>query len=326
MLDDLNGRGCYPRGVVNRRVPRSSAASSRDERDLVEALARVRTWKRGGQRAPHKPLLLLLALGRLQRGENRTLEYRDLEPDLRKLLDDYGPSRRSHHPEYPFWHLQSDGLWSVESPTPLEPRKGQAIPPVTMLRDEAVVGGFPEPLDALLRNRPDLVSRAAREILDAHFEPSLHADILAAVGLDLTLTESTTRSARDPDFPRLVLMAYEHRCAVCGLDASLDGRSIGLEAAHVKWHSHGGPSTVANGLCLCPLHHKALDLGTIGLTDHHRVLVSARVTGGATARALILDFHGKPLLAPQAGHARPDPRYVAWHQSEVFRGPARQAG
>ena len=49
---------------------------------------------------------------------------------------------------------------------------------------------------------------------------------------------------------------------------------MGLEAAHVRWHSHGGPSDVANGLCLCPLHHKFLDLGAIGISDTHRVMVS----------------------------------------------------
>jgi putative restriction endonuclease len=33
--------------------------------DILDRVDKLRVWQRGGQRAPHKPLLLLLALGRL---------------------------------------------------------------------------------------------------------------------------------------------------------------------------------------------------------------------------------------------------------------------
>ena len=58
-----------------------------------------------------------------------------------------------------------------------------------------------------------------------------------------------------------MLRAYERRCAVCELDVRIDGQSIGLEAAHIKWHSHKGPAQVRNGLALCVLHHKFFDSG-----------------------------------------------------------------
>jgi hypothetical protein len=44
-----------------------SGPSTEDQ--LSEAFTRIKALKAGGQRAPHKPLLLLLARGRIQRGE-----------------------------------------------------------------------------------------------------------------------------------------------------------------------------------------------------------------------------------------------------------------
>jgi putative restriction endonuclease len=32
----------------------------------------------------------------------------DVDRDLRKLLIEFGPQRRSYHPEYPFWRLRND--------------------------------------------------------------------------------------------------------------------------------------------------------------------------------------------------------------------------
>nr|WP_244301910.1 MULTISPECIES: hypothetical protein [Microbispora] len=37
--------------------------------DWVERVAGIKPWKRHGERAPHKPLLLLYALGRLREGQ-----------------------------------------------------------------------------------------------------------------------------------------------------------------------------------------------------------------------------------------------------------------
>jgi len=41
--------------------------------ELREAVANIKMWQRGDQRAPHKPLLLLYALGRLSQGESRLM-------------------------------------------------------------------------------------------------------------------------------------------------------------------------------------------------------------------------------------------------------------
>jgi putative restriction endonuclease len=87
--------------------------------------------------------------------------------------------------------------------------------------------------------------------------------ICDAVGLDLAVLELagstgvavTRRSVRRPGFAEEVLRAYAYQCAMCGFDGALGRNPVGIEAAHVRWHSQAGPDVVANGLALCALHH-----------------------------------------------------------------------
>ena len=80
-------------------------------------------WRQGDQRAPHKPLLVLYALGRWQRGLAE-VTYREAEPELTILLREFGPPRRSDHPEQPFWRLQRDGVWTLRAPAGLPREAG----------------------------------------------------------------------------------------------------------------------------------------------------------------------------------------------------------
>jgi putative restriction endonuclease len=103
------------------------------------------------------------------------------------------------------------------------------------------------------------VTDIAARLLERHFPESIHPDILDAVGL--TPGAAPAERKRDPKFRQRVLVAYEWRCAVCGFDVRLGSVSIGLDAAHIRWHQAGGPDTEVNGLALCVLHHKTFDLG-----------------------------------------------------------------
>lgn len=44
---------------------------------VLELLASLNVWKRGDSRAPHKPLLMLLALGRMSAGVGRLATFED---------------------------------------------------------------------------------------------------------------------------------------------------------------------------------------------------------------------------------------------------------
>lgn len=82
--------------------------------DWVGRVAGLRQWAANGVRAPHKPLLVLYALGRSQRDGGGELVYSAVEEDLKELLAEYGPGRKTT-PAYPFHHLVSDGVWQVRT-------------------------------------------------------------------------------------------------------------------------------------------------------------------------------------------------------------------
>lgn len=286
--------------------------------DWLERVGSIRRWSRDGYRAPHKPLLLLYALGHHQRG-GRELVYGEVEADLDRLLREFGPARRTTS-AYPFHYLASDGLWRVTTPG----GGGSPGPSAPRLRGGAR-GGLAPDLSAALDEDPALRARIARLLLDGNFEPSLHADILAQVGLDLEPVRGETAQGRDPGFRSLVLTAYEYRCAFCGYEGLVDGASVGLEAAHVRWWAFDGPDDLTNGLCLCSIHHLLFDKGVLGASADRTVTVSTRFASRSpAAERAVLSLAGARVLGPQRGLPTVSDDHLEWHTHQVFRGPARE--
>ena len=288
--------------------------------ETLERFRNLNVWKRGEVRAPHKPLLVLLALGRLQAGADRLLPYDELDQPLARLLEEFGPPRKSPHPELPFYHLQTDGVWQIEDSVGLRIRRGSKNPLKSELRKFRIAGGFTEDVFRELKLRPELVRELAREILAAHFPESLHDSICAAAGVGL---DGTERSKRDPAFRSAVISVWGHRCAFCGYGVQLDAADLGLEAAHIRWCQAGGPDSLNNGLACCSVHHQAFDRGAITISHERRIVVSARLHGSGKLEELFLALHGTGLGAPGRKEALPKADFLAWHRTQVFRGEAR---
>lgn len=294
--------------------------------EFLKKIDEINVWKSGGQRAPHKPLLLLLALGRVLNDRGRLASYpSEIKPELANLLQRFGPPRKALHPEFPFGRLRADGLWEIPGSEDLKVTASGDFS-VRELESRSVAGGFPEEIYHMLRDSSELVREAARKLLDGHFPESLHDDIRDAIGIPRTweMRDSSVQP-RDPAFRREVLREYERRCAVCDFDVRLGDELIGVEAAHIKWHAAGGPDEVPNGLALCWLHHKAFDRGAIGIAtagEGFKILVSSEIHGLSPPLQWFLDFHAKPLRPPRNRQLDPKPEFVRWHEREVFRKPA----
>jgi len=297
-----------------------------DPDELRARVAALSVWSQNGERAPHKPLLLLLALGHFASGQ-RDLPFSVVEPALADLLRAFGPPRRPQ-PELPFWWLRSDGLWELSGTGSLTMRKGSNAPTVTSLRKEDPIGRLPDEVRATLRAHPALTIELARTILAAHFPASLHGEILGAVGLNADAVPTAPRRRRDPRFRDDVLRAYGYRCAVCGFEVRVGPALVGVDAAHVMWHQAGGPDEIPNGLALCALHHRLLDRGafTLASSGSHETVVEVAETahGGEGFERWLLDYHGRPIARPVSVSYRVAEPSVAWHRREVFRGPARE--
>ena len=297
----------------------------------IELVRRLRVYQSGERRAPHKPLLLLIAIAKLLKGQ-REIPFGEIEETLRPLLDRYAPPVVGRHqPELPYWHLQTDGLWEIPGADSL-PRQAGGFPQMAALR--ASFGRLQPDLAEALSSNSDLVLGVINTILDEHFTPSIHEDILVAVGLELPMQagvadrseETAQPQRRDPRFSKAVLRAYEHRCAVTGFRAAIGGRYFGCEAAHVKWLSQNGPNTVDNGFAVEPTLHKLFDVGAWTLTDDRRILVSADFTGDESTVSRIRDLHGTRIRPPLSGEPEVSVEFIRWHRlpelGGVFRHPA----
>ena len=294
--------------------------------NLLDKINNLRKNIHNGVHAPHKPLLILHALGELSRG-NESVSFRDVDSPLTKLLKDFGPQRSTPHPENPFWHLQSDKLWVVTSDELLEIQKGnndtkkKKSPGKTELKEKNAVGGFPPEEKKVLMSKPENAGIVARTLLYDNFPESLHQDILDSVGLSMETSDG--KKKRSSDFRRRVLRAYESRCCLCGYDIRLGDRLVGVEAAHIMWHQVGGPDEESNGLALCALHHKVFDFGAFTIDVDGQTVVCSQELSGTKQTEWLLGFHGSRLTRPQSEVYFPKSKYLDWHRETIFKGPGR---
>jgi putative restriction endonuclease len=294
------------------------------QQEVLARLASLRQNQYRGRRAPHKPLLVLLALGRLANRESSELSWSEAESQLSSLIAEFGPvskTGRAQSAAYPFTRLRSDGVWTLSRDVPMDL--------VGPLSTDDVVGRLEVSLETALHRDPQLLRSAARALVDSHFPPTVAPDVLAAVGLDpddiLRAGDAVPESSpnaprrRDPAWRAAILQAWDRQCAFCGYDGQLGGASVGVEAAHVRWFAFDGPDDLDNGLALCVLHHKLFDLGVLGLDTLLRIHVSAVFTARTSAGRALYDLHGRE-LKPRLGTAVPAAAHVSWHRREVFKG------
>ena len=294
---------------------------------VIHAFNAIRVWQNGDRRAVHKPLLVLLALSRVSGSAPQTMDWNEAEPLLKELLEEFGPDGSANTRHYPFWHLQTDGLWQLDGPANILNRPPGATPTLTELRQNHVRGGFTGPIYSALKADPDLIATVAQRIVDAHFPETIRGDVLDAVGLagvESVGVAKDPQRRRDPAFRAKVLLAYQYRCAVCGHDLRMGHQSIGLEAAHVKWFQAHGADEVTNGIAMCSLHHKVFDLGAFKiLPETYHMVFSQHLNGSEAASQRMLAYHGSSMIWPQSRDYLPHSDNLDWHDKQVFKKPAR---
>lgn len=312
-----------------------NAATQREQ--VLAEVDQIRRALRRGVYAPHKPLMLLLALAHLQRGEARLQPFAAYDRELKALLTQFGPSSAPGSRHYPFWHLRTDGngsLWDLKGPATLLERPPGATPNLGELRSAGIEAGFSPAVYEALRRDPGLLVEIAARLLTTTFPPSLHEDLIQVLGLDMSsdarrLAEpeapaygkpAVSKRRRDAGFRDEVLRAYEYRCCICGFDLRVSHMPVGLEAAHIQWHTANGPDLVVNGLSLCATHHKMFDMGAFTVEPlEHRIVFSQHAIGAAQ-----MQFHGRPMISPQSPAMNPGAEYLAWNQKNIFKTPVRQ--
>jgi putative restriction endonuclease len=219
---------------------------------MAGRFAALRRYQRNGNRAPHKPLLVLLALGRLAQSWSSSLPWSVAEPVLVYLIAEFGPPSRTGRAQsaaYPFTRLRADGVWVLDQDV--------AMDRVGPLAERQVTGRFEPSVEDALRADPALASSVARTLVLSNFPETVAKDVLEAAGLNpdavlggpdaLPGGRAQPGRRRDTGWRFAVLQAWDRQCAFCGYDGQLAGATAGLDAAHVRWFSFGGPDDLDNG-------------------------------------------------------------------------------
>ncbi len=311
-------------------------AMTHTQNPICDRLHNLKTAVVNGKRAPHKPLLMLVALGAWQQGRQR-IPFPLIEATLKPLLKAWAPPITGNpQPELPYWYLMSDGLWQIEQAAQLA-RKASGFPTMAALRTSHA--GFTADVLAWLDTDTSALHTMASLILQQHFLPSTHQSVLDQCGLDIPapfVLESPNQISEDAanaspryraaSFRQDVLKAYDHRCAVSGFQITLGGVAIGCEAAHIRAHAFDGPDTVDNGLALEPTLHLLFDRGIWSLSDDHRILVSQEFSGSDIGLERIRSLSGQPIRKPLPGQPTLNVDYIRWHREAgcggIFRAPA----
>jgi putative restriction endonuclease len=293
-----------------------------DADELRRRFNSLTVWRRGGERAPHKPLLVIYAIARLLRGETRMVEYAEVDRDLGNLLLEFGPPRQSVHPEYPFWRLQNDELWELSRAEGLSTRRGNTDAKKSELLAHYVQGGFTtEVQDELARNK-SLAAAVVQDLLAANFPATLHQDILDAVGIDSS-SRCETRYCSQPGVSgaRAPGIRIQLRGLRLRRPARNDSRGLGGSAYQMASSRRAGQGVQRFG----PMYDASQTLRPrrFTLSENMVVIVSENANGTKGFQEWVIAFHGQAIRPPQRPTYYPDTDAVQWHVREVFKGPGR---
>jgi putative restriction endonuclease len=126
-----------------------------------------------------------------------------------------------------------------------------------------------------------------------------------------------SRVVRDRVFRRVILRAYDERCAITGLKLINGGGRAEVEAAHIRPVDANGPDIVSNGIALSGTAHWMFDRGLISLDDDMGILVSRQANDPDSIRSIINS--GKQAILPQRDADRPHLQFVRWHREHCFK-------
>jgi putative restriction endonuclease len=116
-------------------------------------------------------------------------------------------------------------------------------------------------------------------------------------------------------FRVLVTDTYKRRCAI-----TAERTLPALEAAHIRPYGEGGEHDASNGILLRRDIHSLFDAGYVTITPDLRFEVSRRIKEEFDNGRHYYALHGHRIDAPVDIARRPDPKALAWHNTERFRG------
>lgn len=148
-------------------------------------------------------------------------------------------------------------------------------------------------------------------------EPRVPHDIEPMVIDRPILRQVINRPFRDAAFSRQVKSAYNHTCAVTGIQLINGGGRSEVQAAHIRPVDKQGPDSVRNGLALSGTVHWMFDRGLISVDDDYSILIARANIPDPLVSIFNSDRH---LSVPANSIHTPHPQFLKYHRENVFKG------
>ena len=296
------------------------------------------------RKAPHKPILLLAVLDLIHR-RVITSPFIDATGDLVELNELFNlywcciiPLGQTSSIAFPFSRLDREPFWH------LVPQAGKSISPaiinntssVTYLRNHFLGASLDEDLfhimqtesgrealrEALLQccfsSQAQLLLREQSNINREAFEYSRIIEEKSHLPLVKEIVEADNYrpAARDQGFRRIVIKAYDHRCALCGVRIITPEQHTAVDAAHIIPWSRTQNDDIRNGMALCKLCHWAFDKGMLGVSNEYNILTSRQITADPNVPGFLLTLSGCAMTPPSDSELRPAMEYLSEHRKE----------
>jgi putative restriction endonuclease len=286
----------------------------------------------GGHASPHQPCMLLAVVELFESGlvESNTIYFDDVLLTRYATYFNLVRTDQDHlNPWMPFFHLKSDGFWT---PAPL-PGKEAALGAMSTavkksdITDNVAYVQLAEDLFKLLQNPVD--RDVLRESLLLHWFPNHITKLAELIGI--TEYEKALRGGdaqksldglitpvRSSAFRRLVIEAYDFRCAANGWRIILPDYSVLVEAAHIIPFSETADDRPQNGIALTPTFHTALDRNLIAPGPDMKWHVSRELDDRLPDNGPILEINGRGLILPKESAMQPDKEALAWRLERLI--------
>lgn len=308
--------------------------------DCLRMFAGLRVNKGPDGISPHKPCLLLAVLDLVESCAivDRRVRY---TPILREVFSGYFSVVAKHgdhdRPYFPFYYLKSESFWTLKADEGRRrefariksPSHRQVEDLVEYAEiDAAVFGYMQDPVsrealrEALItRWFPDVGNQAAlRARVARHRQSNAYERTLRGKFDDVPMVrdEPLPREVRDPAFRRLVLEAYDYRCAASGWRVILPEGGILVEAAHLIPHAESYDDDPRNGIALTPSFHWALDKHIIAPGPDMKWHVSKAIDDRIADNRPLIDLEGQPVILPRRRSQHPRQDALTWRLEKLL--------
>ena len=270
-----------------------------------------------GGRKPHKPCLLLAVIDLVESGAI-TDGLVQLNPALRETFSEYfaivAKSDDKDRPDNPFrylntsfWTLKGKGYTKAEIDPELF-RYMQSSSDREAMREQLIRKWFPDYQQVL--NKRITSYRESNS-----YERGLRE---AVAGMPAVHEAPPSAYTRDRAFRRLVLEAYDYRCAASGWRLIVPESRILVQAAHLIPHSESQDDDPRNGIALTPNFHWALDQHVIAPGPDMRWHVSKVVDKRIADNKPLLDLEGQEIIVPGQQSMRPRKDALEWRLERLL--------